>query len=89
MASGRIKRLYYELRRRKVLRVTVVYGVVGWAVTEIASVIFPVLLLPDWTVRLVLILILLGFPLAIILTWVFDMTPAGIETTKDLAELDE
>jgi TolB-like protein len=88
VASWSIKQFFHELRRRKVLRVTVVYGVVGWAVTEIASVILPLLLLPDWTVRLVLILILLGFPLAIILTWAFDITPTGIEKTKDLAELD-
>jgi adenylate cyclase len=88
VAGGRIRRFFYELRRRKVLRVAVVYAAVGWLLTEISSVVFPALMLPEWTVRLVVVLILLGFPLVIVLTWVFDITPAGIEWTKELAAPD-
>ena len=77
-----------EIKRRKVLRVAVVYAAVGWLLIEIASVVFPELTLPQWTVRLVVVLILLGFPLAIILAWAFDITPAGVERTVDLPEHD-
>lgn len=88
MTGERIKRFLYELRRRKVLRVAVVYGALGWLLIEVASVVFPALMLPPWTVRLVVVLILLGFPLAIILTWVFDITSAGVERTAGLPEPD-
>jgi len=85
VAGERIKRFLDELRRRKVLRVAVVYAAVGWLLTEVSSVVFPALMLPPWTVQLVVLLILLGFPLVIVLTWVFDITPAGIERTGELA----
>ena len=64
---------WQELKRRKVIRVAVVYLVVGWAIVEATSVLFPALLLPDWTQRLVVILALLGFPAAVILAWAFDV----------------
>jgi len=86
VAGEGIKRILEELRRRKVLRVAVVYMAIGWVLIEVTTVVFPALMLPEWTDRLVVVLILLGFPLAIILTWVFDITPAGIERTEELAE---
>ena len=86
MASWSIRQFVHELRRRKVLRVALVYAAAGWGLAQIADVVFPALMLPEWTVSLVVILLLLGFPLAIILTWVFDITPAGIEWTKELED---
>lgn len=56
--------------------------VVTWALIEASSVLFPALLLPDWTLSLVVILALLGFPAVLILAWVFDITPEGIQTTS-------
>jgi TolB-like protein len=88
VASWSIKQFFHELRRRKVLRVALVYAAAGWGLAQIADVVFPALLLPEWTVSLVVILLLLGFPLAIILTWVFDITPEGIEWTKELEDAD-
>ena len=89
VAGERTRRFLDELRRRKVLRVAVVYAAVGWILIEVTTVVFPALMLPEWTDRLIVVLILLGFPLAIILTWVFDITPAGIERTAELVETDE
>jgi len=89
VAGKRINRFIDELRRRKVLRVGVVYGALSWLLIEIASVVFPALMLPPWTVSLVVILILLGFPLAIALTWVFDVTPSGIERTANIKEVGQ
>lgn len=67
--------LWNELRRRRVLRVAAVYGVTAWVVVEVASVIGPALLLPDWLTRIVVVVAALGFPLALVLAWAFDVTP--------------
>ena len=79
-----IQRLLSELKRRKVYKVALAYGVVSWLLVEVASVIFPALLLPDWTLRLAVVLALLGFPLVLILAWFFDITPKGIARTSEL-----
>lgn len=79
MSQSRIRKLWEELRRRKVMRAAVVYFIVAWIVVEAASVVFPELLLPDWSVRLVLALAILGFPLAMVLAWAFDLSPDGLQ----------
>ena len=70
------------------MRVAVVYAVVAWAVVEAADILFPALLLPDWTQRLVIALIVIGFPLALVLAWAFELTPDGLrrETAKAAEE---
>lgn len=73
-----------ELKRRKVVRVAIVYVVVGLVVVEAANNLFPALNLPDWTVTLVVALAILGFPVAVALAWAFDITPSGVERTADL-----
>lgn len=73
--------LFGELKRRRVFRVAGVYVVAGFAVIEGADLLFPRLGLPDWTVTLVMGLVLLGFPLAVALAWAFDFTPEGIQRT--------
>lgn len=88
VASERIKRFFSELRRRKVIRVAVAYLAVSLILIGLASDAFPALQLPPWTVTLVVVLILLGFPLVIVLTWVFDITPSGLERTVELAATD-
>jgi adenylate cyclase len=73
-----------ELKRRKVVRVTIVYVVAGLVVVEAANNLFPALNLPDWTVTLVVALAILGLPVAVALAWAFDITPSGVERTPDL-----
>ena len=66
---------FAELRRRRVIRVAVVYAVVGWIVIEVASTMLPGLNLPGWTVTFVIALVVLGFPIAVIMGWMFDIGP--------------
>jgi adenylate cyclase len=70
--------LLTELKRRKVFRVTIAYAVLAWLLIEVSDTVFPRLGLPEWTVTLVIALLLLGFPLAIFLAWAYDLTPDGI-----------
>jgi TolB-like protein/Flp pilus assembly protein TadD len=81
--SSRLYGFFCELRRRKVWRVAAGYGVVGWLIIQFATTVLPVLTLPLWTARLVIILVLAGFPIALILAWAFDVTAHGIEKTPD------
>src|SRR5262245_19995184 len=74
-----------ELKRRKVVRVATVYLVVAWAIIQIADTIAPRVALPGWTVTLVIVLAALGFPIALVFAWIFDITPQGIERTSPLA----
>ena len=66
-----------ELKRRRVIRVAIVYAVVGWVVVEVASTVLPPLNLPDWSVKLVIVLVALGFPIAVIMGWMLDRDQAG------------
>jgi adenylate cyclase len=81
-----IQKFWQELRRRKVIRVAVAYAVVAWIVVEVASVLLPTLLLPEWSVRLVTVLALLGFPIALVLAWVFELTPDGAQLERPADE---
>ncbi|MEK6255171.1 MAG: tetratricopeptide repeat protein, partial [Gemmatimonadales bacterium] len=75
-----------ELSRRKVVRVAMFYGVVAWVLIQLADVIFPALALPEWTIRLFVILAIMGLPLALLLSWFFDLTPEGVTRTESLDE---
>lgn len=79
-----IRRLFRELRRRRVFQVAVVYLVVGWAVIEVGDVVFPALAVPDWALRLLIAIVALGFPIAMVLAWAFDITPEGVRRTDSL-----
>jgi adenylate cyclase len=72
---------FAELRRRRVIRVAVVYGVAGWVVIEVASTLLPGLHLPEWTVTFVIALVVLGFPIAVLMGWMFDIGPGGVQRT--------
>src|SRR3546814_10355924 len=56
----------------------IVYAVAGWVIVEVASTVLPPLDLPDWSVRLVIVLVALGFPIAVIMGWMFDLGPGGL-----------
>jgi len=80
------KNFFAELKRRKVYRVAVGYAIVGWLLIQIATQVFPFFEIPMWVVRLVIVLLVLGFPVALLLSWAFDLTPEGIRRTDDLDE---
>jgi adenylate cyclase len=69
---------FRELKRRNVYRVGILYVVMGWIILQVAEVIISILVLPDWTGKLVLLLLAIGFPVALILAWAFELTPEGI-----------
>lgn len=76
-----MKTFFQELSKRHVVKVGIAYLVVAWLVLQLADVIFPALGLPDWSITLALGLLVIGFPVALVLAWVFDLTPGGIERT--------
>jgi TolB-like protein/Tfp pilus assembly protein PilF len=73
---------FAELRRRNVYKVAVTYAVVGWLLIQIATQVFPFLEIPNWAIRLVIMLLALGFPIALILAWAFELTPQGIKRVE-------
>ena len=81
---GRRSRLYQtlgELRRRHVIRVVGAYAVCAWLTVEVASVVLPALMVPDWVLTVLVVLGLVGLPVVAVLTWVYDITPAGVVRT--------
>jgi len=81
--------LWEEFKRRNVVRVAAVYSVVAWLLVEIVVTVEGPLNLPGWMDTLVIVLVVIGFPLALILSWAYDLTPTGIERTKRLESTDE
>src|SRR6266513_701906 len=73
---------FAELKRRNVYKVAVTYAVVGWLIAQVATQIFPFLEIPNWVVRLIIVLIAIGFPIALVIAWAFEITPQGIERTE-------
>jgi len=76
---------FEELQRRKVYRVAAAYIIAAGFIIQMGSAIFPAWELPNWTFRLVVVLLLIGFPITLILAWAFDVTPEGIRATKGTA----
>ena len=73
---------FAELKRRNVYKVAIAYAVVAWLLMQIASQIFPFFEIPNWAVRLVVLLLIIGFPIALIIAWAFEATPEGIKRTE-------
>jgi TolB-like protein/Flp pilus assembly protein TadD len=78
------KTFFAELKRRNVYKVAIAYGVVAWLLMQVASQIFPFFEIPNWAVRLVVLLLIIGFPVAVILAWAFELTPEGIKRAEDI-----
>jgi TolB-like protein len=76
------KSFFAELKRRNVYKVAVAYAVVGWLLVQVATQVFPFLEIPNWAIRLVILLTALGFPVALIIAWAFELTPEGIKRTE-------
>jgi TolB-like protein/Tfp pilus assembly protein PilF len=79
-----LKKFFGELQRRNVYRVAVAYGVVSWLLIQVATQIFPVFEIPNWGARLVILALALGFPVALVLAWAYEITPEGIKHTEDV-----
>lgn len=76
---------FAELKRRNVYKVAVAYAIVGWLLVQIATQVFPFFEIPNWAVRLVVLVILIGFPIALVIAWAFELTPEGIKRTEEVA----
>ena len=86
MRSGNF---FAELKRRNVYKVAVAYVVGGWALSQGIAQVFPVFDVPNWAIRLIVLLIIIGFPVAVVLAWAFEITPEGIKRTEDVDLADE
>src|SRR5213595_3122797 len=82
------RRFLGELQRRNVYRVAITYAVVSWVLIQIATQVFPFFEIPMWAVRLVVLLLVLGFPVALIFAWAFELTPEGIKRIEDVDPFD-
>lgn len=81
LRASSLRQLVQELRRRRVVKVAIAYGALAFVVAQVADVIFRALELPDWSLTLVVVLALAGFPFAILFAWIFDVGPEGLERT--------
>ena len=79
------RKFFAELKRRHVYRVAIAYGVVAWLLIQVATQVFPFFEIPNWVVRLVVLVIVVGFPIALIIAWAFEMTPEGMKRAEDIA----
>jgi len=78
------RNFFIELKRRNVYKVAVAYIVAGWALSQGIAQVFPVFDVPNWAIRLIVLLIIVGFPAAVVLAWAFELTPEGIKRTEDV-----
>jgi TolB-like protein/Tfp pilus assembly protein PilF len=85
----RIDNFFAELKRRNVYKVAVAYAVVGWLLIQIATQVFPFFEIPNWAVRLVVLAIMIGFPIALVIAWAFELTPEGLKRTEGVDRATE
>ena len=76
---------FQELKRRNVYKVAVAYAVVGWLLLQLASILFPAFDAPAWVMKVFIAAVALGFPVALVLAWAFELTPEGLKRTEDVA----
>jgi len=73
-----------ELKRRNVYKVAIAYVVGGWALSQGIAQVFPIFDVPNWIIRLIVLIIIVGFPIALVLSWAFEITPEGLKRTEDV-----
>src|SRR5438876_1098091 len=83
----KIGNFFAELKRRNVYKVAIAYAIVAWLLMQIATQVFPFLEIPNWAIRLVIMLIVIGFPIALVIAWAFELTPEGLKRTESADEL--
>src|SRR5436190_12464065 len=76
--------LFTELKRRNVYKVAVAYAVVGWLLVQVTTQVFPFFEIPNWAVRLIVLGIVIGFPIALVIAWAFELTPQGLKRAEDV-----
>src|SRR5437762_4724061 len=76
------RNFFAELKRRNVYKVAAAYAVVGWLLVQVATQVFPFFEIPSWGIRLIVLIIAIGFPIALILAWAFELTPEGIRRAE-------
>src|SRR2546426_12020172 len=80
----KIDAFFAELKRRNVYKVAVAYAVVGWLLIQVTTQVFPIFEIPNWAARLIVLTIIIGFPVALVLAWAFELTPEGLKRTEDV-----
>src|SRR5437773_6665016 len=75
---------FTELKRRNVYKVAVAYAVVGWLLVQVTTQVFPIFEIPNWASRLIVLAIIIGFPIALVIAWAFELTPQGLKRTEDV-----
>src|SRR5947208_2827524 len=80
----KIDNFFAELKRRNVYKVAVAYIFAGWALSQGIAQVFPVFDVPNWVIRFIVLLIIIGFPIALVLAWAFELTPEGLKRTEDV-----
>jgi TolB-like protein/Tfp pilus assembly protein PilF len=79
-----LKKFFGELRRRNVYKVAVAYAVVAWLLVQVATQVFPFFEVPNWAIRLVVLILVIGFVIALVFAWAFELTPEGLKRTEDV-----
>jgi len=80
----KIENFFAELKRRNVYKVAAAYAVVGWLLVQITTQVFPIFEIPNWAMRLIVLAIIIGFPIALVVAWAFELTPQGLKRTEDV-----
>src|SRR4051794_1822533 len=78
------RNFFAELKRRNVYKVAVAYAVVGWLLVQVTTQVFPIFEIPNWAMRLIVLAIVVGFPVALVIAWAFELTPQGLKRTEDV-----
>src|ERR1043166_9695857 len=78
------RRFFEELKRRNVYKIAVAYAVVAWLLIQAASILFPTFEAPAWVMKVFVAVIVLGFPIALVFSWAFEITPEGIKRDEDV-----
>ena len=78
------RNLFSELKRRNVYKVAVAYAVVGWLVIQVGLTVLPTFHVPEWVTQTLVVLVALGFPIALVLSWAFEITPEGVKRSDDV-----
>jgi TolB-like protein/Tfp pilus assembly protein PilF len=78
---------FAELKRRNVYKAAVAYAVVGWLLVQVTTQVFPIFEIPNWASRLIVLAIIIGFPIALVIAWAFELTPQGLKRTEDVDAL--